>query len=188
VLYGTTCQSQYGAGTVFELSPPPPSGGPWTYTLLYSFGGYPSDGVDPYMGVLVGAGGVLFGSTGYGGSSNGGTLFSLTPPTSPGGDWTGAVLMDFPLVSSHNVWPVPLTLGENNTLYGTTQFGGALLVGTAYVLRHPLRQAAHGPRSCCTPSREATGQVRQVWRSAAAEFSMAQPAWAEHTAPEQCSR
>jgi hypothetical protein len=43
----------------------------WTYALRYSFGGYPSDGVGPYMGVVIGADGVLYGSTGYGRSSNG---------------------------------------------------------------------------------------------------------------------
>jgi uncharacterized repeat protein (TIGR03803 family) len=138
VLYGTICLGgENNAGAVFSLSPPGPSGGAWTYTQLYSFGGYTDDGVGPYMGVVIGADGVLYGSTAYGGSSNGGTIFSLTPPASPGGAWTEAVLHDFPLVSSHNAWPGPLALGEDGTLYGTTQFGGASVVGTAYALKPP---------------------------------------------------
>ena len=142
VLYGTTSQGgDYGAGNgdgaVFALSPPATPGGSWSYASLYSFGGYPSDGVNPYMGVVIGGDGVLYGSTGYGGSSNGGTIFSLTPPASSGGAWTEAVLQEFPLVSTRNVWPGPLTLAEDGTLFGTTQFGGASLMGTAYALQAP---------------------------------------------------
>src|ERR1039457_976505 len=42
-------------------------------------------------GVVVGAGGMLYGSTTYGH----GTLFSLTPPASPGAAWTYAQLYSF---------------------------------------------------------------------------------------------
>jgi hypothetical protein len=41
-LYGTT---QFGFGTVYELSPPTVSGGAWTETILYTFTG--SDGGGP---------------------------------------------------------------------------------------------------------------------------------------------
>jgi hypothetical protein len=43
-LYGTTSEggaylsgTMYGAGTVFELTPPTTSGGSWTESVLYSF-------------------------------------------------------------------------------------------------------------------------------------------------------
>src|SRR4051812_568733 len=42
-LYGTTycCGEGPGNGTVFELTPPAESGGPWTETVLHSFGNCP---------------------------------------------------------------------------------------------------------------------------------------------------
>src|SRR5271154_2619583 len=43
-LYGTTNEGgPSNAGTVYEMSPPPP-GSPWTETVLYAFGGDDGDG------------------------------------------------------------------------------------------------------------------------------------------------
>ena len=72
-----------------------------TFNTLYTFSdelaGYGPDGV-PY----IGAGGVLFGATGEGGANvpcnttfGCGTVFSLTPPTQDGGQWTAATLYSF---------------------------------------------------------------------------------------------
>lgn len=90
VLYGTTqfggaytqCPqgASQGCGTVYSLTPPASPGGVWTETVLWSFGGTPSDTYYPYGGVTLGSGGVLYGTGGYGGYC--GAVFSLTPPAS----------------------------------------------------------------------------------------------------------
>jgi hypothetical protein len=58
---------------------------------------------------------------------------------SPGAAWTEATLFEFPFPphSGDGPFPGPLTLGENDTLYGTTQSGGASFAGTAYALKPP---------------------------------------------------
>lgn len=75
-LYGTTF---YGGtnlyGTVFKLSP---HGGAWTETVLYDFGSG-NDGGELSGGVVMDRAGDLYGTTGYGGTYNYGTVFELTP-------------------------------------------------------------------------------------------------------------
>jgi uncharacterized repeat protein (TIGR03803 family) len=62
-LYGTTIAGgTHGNGTVFRLAPPPIQGGPWTETVLYSFGASP-DGAAPVAGVTLDAAGNLYGTT-----------------------------------------------------------------------------------------------------------------------------
>jgi uncharacterized repeat protein (TIGR03803 family) len=91
VLYGTTYNGgASGDGTVFSLTP---SGGSWTEAVLYSFSG--SDRENPHGGVVIGSGGVLYGTTLAGGASGDGTVFSLTPPVAPSTTWTETVLHSF---------------------------------------------------------------------------------------------
>lgn len=76
-LYGTTqgggespmCS---GCGTIFKMST---SG---EEQVLYSFGGYPTDGSDPSANMTV-LDGKLYGTTATGGSANEGTVFRLSP-------------------------------------------------------------------------------------------------------------
>jgi uncharacterized repeat protein (TIGR03803 family) len=77
-LYGTTWfGGSYANGTLFELKS---SGkGAWTHILLYTFGGYPTDGLVPNSNLLLDAKGNLYGTTGWGGSGAGGTVFEITP-------------------------------------------------------------------------------------------------------------
>jgi uncharacterized protein (TIGR03437 family) len=133
VLYGTTAGGgTYGAGTAFSLTPPTDPGGAWTETVLYSFAGGENgghDGIEP-GGVVIGGGGVLYGTTfyggddsacfrGYGGPPGCGTLFSVTPPTTPGGAWAEAVLFSF-----YGVTPDPsLVTSGAGVLYGETVAG-----------------------------------------------------------------
>src|ERR1019366_3049068 len=82
-LYGTTEHGgAAGCGTVFTLKPPASSGGSWAEKTLYSFACAP-DGSEPQAGVVMGGGGVLYGTTRSGGTGNCpsgcGTVFSLTP-------------------------------------------------------------------------------------------------------------
>jgi uncharacterized repeat protein (TIGR03803 family) len=119
--YGGTGSCYLGCGTVFSLTPPASSGGAWTEAVLHSFGG--SDGSYPEASVVIGSGGVLYGTTTFGGSgpcSNGcGTVFSLTPPASPGGAWTEAVLYNFQGSGVSNPGVSPLVIGSGGVLYGT---------------------------------------------------------------------
>ena len=152
VLYGTTefggtgsCTGggqPPGCGVVFSLTPPPFPGGAWTETTLHSFNpgngicdgvtgcsGY-SDGFYPTTGLALGSGGILYGTTDGGGTMNGGTVFSLTPPigvSSVPGAWTESVLYNFSAYSTYyfptSAVPSALVIGSGEVLYGTT-FGG----------------------------------------------------------------
>jgi len=136
VLYGITQgDGPSKCGTVFSLTPPALPGGAWTESTLYSFLGG-ADGCGP-TNLVIGGGGVLYGTTWLGGTSSGGTVYSVTPPASPGGTWTEAVLLEFPSVSGHLPGPGPVTVGESGTVYGTTEYGGASLLGTAFALKPP---------------------------------------------------
>jgi uncharacterized repeat protein (TIGR03803 family) len=125
-LYGTT----YGGGappgvggTVFQLTSPAKIGEAGTETVLYSFAGG-SDGANPAAGLMIGTDGTLYGTTQYGGTSNLGTVFQLTPPTKIGGAWSETVLHSF-TGGSDGANPVAgLVIGPNGVLYGTTTLGG----------------------------------------------------------------
>lgn len=52
-----------GCGTVFALSPPASKGGAWTETVIYSFTNQNGDGINPTAGLVIGADGVLYGTT-----------------------------------------------------------------------------------------------------------------------------
>jgi hypothetical protein len=147
VLYGTTSQEDsyyqnggdctWGCGTVFELAPPAVSGGVWTETVLYHFEApyappyttcpaQQCDASDPAGGVVFGPNGVLYGTTVQGGPFSTGTIFGLTPPASPGGAWTEAVLYDasfYAPTGGYTSFPsspyAGLTAGKGGVFYGT---------------------------------------------------------------------
>ena len=132
VLYGTTSYGGTGScpgvsggcGTVFSLRPPASPGGPWTERVLHSFTNA-GDGYQPIAGVVIGSGGVLYGTTARGGTIFGGTVFSLTPPASPGGPWTEAVVHSFTGSPDGRYPSAPVVIGSGGVLYGTTQLGGS---------------------------------------------------------------
>ena len=76
------------------LTAPASPGGAWTEAVLHNFSGPYGDGATPEAGVVIGPGGVLYGTTLNGGTVAG-TLFSLTPPGSPDGAWTETILHNF---------------------------------------------------------------------------------------------
>src|SRR5579862_9230119 len=97
-LYGTTYAGGSNTcginqcGTVYELTPA--SGTPWTKTILYSFHG--SDGAQPDANLILGSNGAFYSTTLGGGTvGQGGTVFELAPPATPGGTWTETVLYSF---------------------------------------------------------------------------------------------
>jgi uncharacterized repeat protein (TIGR03803 family) len=126
-LYGTTpWGGAYFAGMVFELSPPAAGGETWTQTVIHSFQGGGADGSGPYGTLTFDAHGNLYGTTADGGTNNNGTVFGLSPPTAPGGNWTETVLFFFPTNGSKGTWPFgKLEFDSGGNLYGTTLFGGS---------------------------------------------------------------
>lgn len=134
VLFGTTQDGgAAGAGTIFSLTPPASPGGKWTEVVIYNFQtdfSGKGDGTYPSAAVVIGSGGVLYGTTIYGGNNSFcsgvgcGTVFSLTPPASPSGQWTETVLHVFS--GSDGAYPYgDVVIGNGGVLYGTTEFGGA---------------------------------------------------------------
>jgi uncharacterized repeat protein (TIGR03803 family) len=113
-LYGTTeaggGKGGCACGTVFSIS----TGG--SETVLHRFGGV-DDGYDPEA-ALIDVGGVLYGTTVYGGKGDDGTVYSMT---------TGGrerVLHTFPCDSDDGCLPIGGLVNVNGTLYGTTVAGG----------------------------------------------------------------
>lgn len=150
VLYGTTasggsgsCINQFlppGCGTVFSLTPPASPDGAWGEAVLYNFTGG-SDGANPNAGVVIGSGGVLFGTTDSDGTAPGtsgyGTVFSLSPPASPGGAWTQTTLYSFTGGSDGANPYAPVAIGRDGALDGTTTGGGTSGAGTVFSLTPP---------------------------------------------------
>ena len=121
-LYGVTSQGgSSNNGTLFEVTVP--ANGPAVESVLYSFAGG-NDGFSPAGNLIQGSDGTFYGTTQYGGASNGGTLFEFTA--------TGVetVLYSFTgqaggLAYSDGAGPVGgLTLGSDGSFYGTTIDGG----------------------------------------------------------------
>jgi uncharacterized repeat protein (TIGR03803 family) len=142
VLYGATegggsgsCTG--GCGTVFSLTPPASQGGAWVEQVVYSFAGG-SDGSGPTSGPIAGPEGVLYGTTGGGGTSGDGTVYAITPPEGPGGAWVEAVLYSFKGGVDDGLAPLSVAVGHGGTLYGTTIGGGSKVnAGTVFSLRPP---------------------------------------------------
>jgi uncharacterized repeat protein (TIGR03803 family) len=113
-LYGTTeAGGSGGGGTVFELSP---SGGGWTFTVLYSFSG--QDG--PLDTLAMDAAGNLYGTTFADGAYNEGSVFKLTRNN---GSWSFTDLHDF-TGGPDGAYPVGgVTLGSGGVMFGTAAYG-----------------------------------------------------------------
>lgn len=118
-LYGTAQFSSGGNGVVYRFSQN--SSGGWTQTILYSFSG--PDGSYPYAGVVMDSAGNLYGTTPYGGASNCGVVYKLTPrPIAP---WRETVLHSFHCGADGELPIAPVTLDSAGNIYGTTPYGGS---------------------------------------------------------------
>ena len=139
-LYGTTySETSSGNGTVFAVNTDGTG-----FTILHTFAGPPSEGANPYAGLIL-SGNTLYGTTFYGGSSDYGTVFSLsfTPqltiipsggnvvltwPTNVAGfDYSGFTLQSTTNLVSPVVWdtnvPAPVVVNGQNTV--TNPISGA---------------------------------------------------------------
>jgi hypothetical protein len=143
LLYGTAISSDSTDGVVFSLTPPSSPGGVWTYAVLaYLSDG--STGLNPAGGVVIGANGVLYGTTANAAPPNSGTVFSLTPPATPGGTWTYSQLHVFTYGVNGSVDGAapasPLVIGSGGSLLGVTPWGGrspSMGYGTIFGLAPP---------------------------------------------------
>jgi uncharacterized repeat protein (TIGR03803 family) len=142
VFYGATAEGGlYGWGTVYQLTPPGTgncTGSAWCPTVIYSFNPSQGDGASPEAGLTLATTGVLYGTTTFGGSSDDGTVFSLTPPTPPGTAWTERVIHNFTgSITGGTDGAEPeasMVLTSKGVLYGTTYAGGTAGYGTVFSL------------------------------------------------------
>jgi uncharacterized repeat protein (TIGR03803 family) len=146
ILYGTTlvggnetCSSSWGVGcgTVFELQPVGARPGAWIETVLYRFRSEgqsdEKDGAGPNPGLVIAADGSLYGTTTGGGTTEEGTIFSLSPPSRANGIWRETVVRNFGgLVGA---LPMAGLVLRGGILYGTTFEGGGYEAGTVFFLK-----------------------------------------------------
>jgi len=130
-MYGTTSEGgPYGFGTVFEISPA--SDGRWTEQILHAFSIYSED--TPEAPLIFDQQGNLYGTTLNGGIAFG-TVFQMTPPQSPGGQWTENVIYNF-TDTNDGAYPASgLLIDKQGNLYGTSYLAGIHDGGTVYELK-----------------------------------------------------
>ena len=127
--FGVTAFDGLGGGeggTVFEIAPD------GDLTTLYNFcsAAKCADGATPYVGLVEGGNGNLYGLTDSGGDSGNGTVFEITPK--------GKLTTLYSFCSETNctdgkgALAAALVQGRNGHLYGTTQLGGANGSGTIF--------------------------------------------------------
>ena len=122
--YGTTANG--GAnndGAVFKITPA------GAETVLYFFAGGTADGAFPGDSLIQASDGNFYGTTTYGGASNQGTVFRITPAG------VETVLYSFAGGTADGANPVgSLIQTSNGDFYGTTVYGGAGNYGIVFVL------------------------------------------------------
>jgi uncharacterized repeat protein (TIGR03803 family) len=113
-----------------------------SFHVIHSFSGQ-ADGANPTSGVTMDAAGNLFGTTRDGGPYGYGTVFKLSHR---GSNWILSRLHIF-TADPDGEFPLGgITLGQDGSLFGTTEQGG-YTYGSVFVLRPPARVQA----SVCYP-------------------------------------
>jgi len=120
--YGTTVAG--GAndrGTVFKMTPD------GSETVLYSFRGSPSDAGGPYSGLIQASDGSFYGTTEFGGPTNQGTAFRVTPAG------VETMLYSFGSVANDAAPGFSgLVEGNDGSFYGVSGNGGARNHGAVF--------------------------------------------------------
>jgi hypothetical protein len=113
-----------GAGTVFEMTPPPTGGSAWTFTTIYTFKNG-ADGLEP-QGLIGDPEGNLYGDELYGGHGpcGCGLVFELSPPTAGQAEWTKTVLHTFKGGDDGAYPRNGLARDAGGNLFGSTVQGG----------------------------------------------------------------
>jgi uncharacterized repeat protein (TIGR03803 family) len=100
-----------------------------TFTSLYKFTGTPADGSEPlWMHLIQATDGNFYGTTEFGGVSNVGTVFKITPGGTP------TILYQFKgYTVNDGAFPeAGLVQGSDGNFYGTTYEGGTNAYGTVF--------------------------------------------------------
>ncbi len=127
-LYGTAFSGgQHRSGVVFKLSP---GSSGWTYSVLHVFG-TPGDGANPSGGLVFDASGNLYGTTRYGGSSNVGIAFELSPTLQ--GRWAETIIHDFSATDGDDPLSSMIIDAAGN-LYGAAPKDGEYGFGSVFEL------------------------------------------------------
>ncbi len=110
-------------GTVFRVTPDGKK------KTLYAFAGHPTDGDQPTGAVIFDKHGNTYGTTWFGGTSDAGTVYKLTP------DGQETVLYAFKDDGHDGKEPIgALALDKSGNLYGTTRVGGSIGGGIVFKL------------------------------------------------------
>jgi uncharacterized repeat protein (TIGR03803 family) len=117
--YGVTSGGGSFYGIVFKLTPA------GKYTVLHTFNNGPNDGSNPNSSLIEASDGKLYGVTNSGGTTNAGTIFSITT----GGAYS--VLYNFSTATGENP-STPLRQDTTGKFYGGTFNGGAHNAGVLY--------------------------------------------------------
>ena len=124
--YGTT---RFGGnndrGTVFRIT----TAGTLTTLVDFTGNGAVNRGTYPSATLLLGAGGNLYGTTGFGGTNDRGTVFRITQA----GLLTSLLELSYDGLATRGAQPyATLTLASDGNFYGTTAGGGLNLIGTIF--------------------------------------------------------
>jgi uncharacterized repeat protein (TIGR03803 family) len=135
-LYGTTlygggyrprgCEYDHGCGAVFELKPG--KNEQWTEKIIDDWGTRKRDSnppENPLAGLIFDKAGNLYGTTEWGGGSEGcGTVFDLKPGKN--GEWKTSVVYTFSCTGEYGdgSYPLDLMMDGAGNIYGTTEVGG----------------------------------------------------------------
>ena len=123
VLYGVTVRGgTWDSGVLYQLAPA--TGGTYTESVLYSFGGL-ADGSTPNGPLTMDSSGALYGVTSLGGTFNNGTVYKFVP-ASNGLLATESLLFSFKAGSRSGSSPSgSLLFDSTGSLYGVTNGGGS---------------------------------------------------------------
>jgi uncharacterized repeat protein (TIGR03803 family) len=137
-IFGTVGSASSDSSMVFELSP---NGGGWKSTAIYTFKGSGNGPSGAQYGLALDTAGNVYGTSYYGGKSNYGTVYELSPATPK---WTGKTLYSFKGGTEDGREPAAgVVLDSDGNIYGTTFYGGSLNYGTVFELMVPAGGGAY---------------------------------------------